>query len=155
MPGIAVVAVDFGASSTSAARVAMEMLGSFGSLYLVHVEPAFELRTMQVSRGGRDPGEILSRFRNLTAELPQRPGVTVETILLNGNPAKETLEFAESIGAELLAVGTEGTGSCGRFLWEGGARDLVRRSRIPIVAVPSCRLASPARAFAFKKEVQS
>lgn len=138
MPRIAVVAIDFGDSCKRAACLALKMLDSSGTLYLVHVEPVFEF-------GGDDRATfnevlnsdaIISRFRDLTADLHPRPGVIVETIVLSGRAAKETLDFAERVGADLLAVGTHGPGLFERLLLGSVSTSLVRNSRVAVIAAP-------------------
>jgi nucleotide-binding universal stress UspA family protein len=137
MPRTAVVAIDFGATSARAACLALNMLGRQGTLYLVHVEPAFEFPLEATTLNEViNADAIISRFRALTADLHVPPGVIVETVVLNGRPAKETLEFADRVGADLIAVGTRGPGPIDRFLLGSVSTSLVRNSRVAVVAAP-------------------
>ena len=138
MPRVAVVAVDFGASSERAARFALQMLGATGILYLVHVEPVLELglEGSAIVEEVINTDAIISRFRRLAIELGTPRGVIVETIVLNGRAQKETLEFAGRVGADLLAVGTHGPGIFDRFLLGSVSTSLVRNSTVSTIAVP-------------------
>ncbi len=62
-------------------------------------------------------------FDKVTAEL--RPGVAPETIL----------EFAESIGADLIAMSTHGRSGLARWLIGSVAERVVRGSKVPVLLV--------------------
>jgi nucleotide-binding universal stress UspA family protein len=137
MPRTVVAAIDFGDTCKRASRLALEMLGSSGTLYLVHVEPAFEFPLDATNFSEvLSTDAIISRFRNLTADLDPPPGVIVETIVLNGRAVKETLDFAERVGAELIVVGTHGPGPFERLLLGSVSTSLVRNSKVAVVAAP-------------------
>jgi nucleotide-binding universal stress UspA family protein len=137
MPRTAVAAIDFGVTCKRAARLALKMVGSAGTLYLVHVEPVFEFPLDSTNFNEvLNTDAIISRFHDLTADLDPPPGVAVETILLNGRAAKETLDFAERVGAELIVVGTHGPGPFERLLLGSVSTSLVRNSKVAVVAAP-------------------
>ena len=137
-PAIAVAAIDFSKGSARAASVALKVLADRGTLYLVHVEEPLEvLPECTISQAEPYSGETFFRFRRLVAQLRLPSEVLVETIVLNGAPAKAITEFCERVGADLLAVGTHGQKRIGRLSLGNVSRELIRKSRTPIVVAPA------------------
>ena len=69
-------------------------------------------------------------------------GVRVESVLLEGDPAHEILEFAENNLIDLIVLGTMGvvvdtfgTGAIERFLLGGVAENVVRHSKVQVLVV--------------------
>jgi nucleotide-binding universal stress UspA family protein len=82
-------------------------------------------------------GETFFRFRRLVAQLRIPSDVLVETIVLNGTPVPAIAEFCERVGADLLALGTHGVKRIGRLSLGKVSRELIRKSRTPIVIAPA------------------
>jgi nucleotide-binding universal stress UspA family protein len=138
-PSVVVAAVDFGPASTRAAEIAVEMLGQTGTVYLVHVEHMIDvLPDGTVYPGaGNYPGDLVTRFRQLTSRLKAPHGVVVESVILNGSPVPTLLEFSERVGADLLVAGTHGLNGIQRLLLGSVSTALVRNIRKPLLVVPA------------------
>ena len=137
-PSIAVAAIDFSKGSARAASVALKVLAERGTLYLVHVEEPVEvLPDRSVAQAEPYSGETFFRFRRLVAQLRIPSNVLVETIVLNGAPVPAIAEFCERVGADVLAVGTHGQKRIGRLSLGTVSRELIRKSRTPIVVAPA------------------
>lgn len=138
-PATAVVALDFGPASKRAARLALEMLGNSGTLYLVYVEEPIDLfpGATIAPVAQHYPGEILVLFRRVTDDLRVPAGVVVETVMLNGAPVPTIEEFCERVGADLIAAGTHGLSRIACFFLGSVSTSLVRRTRIPVLIAPS------------------
>lgn len=136
---IAAVAVDFSPSSARAAQVALEMLGGSGTLYLVHVEPPVELFPNGFTIPGDvlDPDSIMTWFNNLVLSLHAPEGVTVEPVVLNGKAVPTIIEFAERVGAGMIAAGSHGHAQMEHFLLGGVSTGLVRNARCAVLISPS------------------
>lgn len=134
----AVVATDFSESSVRAARIALEILGNSGTLYLVYVESPADLlpEGRELPGSARFPGDVVVWFRRLTAALPAHPGVLVEPIVLTGTPVAAVAEFAERVGADLVAAGSHGGTRMERFLLGSVSTGLVRNTRCPVLVAP-------------------
>ena len=138
-PNAVVVATDFLESSTRAARVALELLKSEGTLYLVYVDLPVEIFPNGFALPGesRFPGDAVARFRRLIGELAAPPGVLVQQTILNGAPTHEIIEFAQRVGADLIAAGTHSHSRLDRLLLGSVATGLVRNAPCGVLITPS------------------
>lgn len=141
-PHTIVAAVDFSPSSTRAARVALQLLraSGAGTLYLVFVEPPADLRTneFRLAEESRFPGDVVVWFRRFADSLGAHPGVLVEPIVLSGGTVAAIGEFAERVGADLIAAGSHSQGKFERFLLGSVSTGLVKDSSCPVLVVPPC-----------------
>lgn len=137
-PEIAVVAMDFSPSSIEAAKASVSLLGSSGTLYLVYVEPPSELLPQQVGMlaEGRFPGDVAVWFRRVASELGTHAGVLVEPVTLSGRPVAAVVDFAERVGADLVAAGSRGHGRMERFLLGSVSTGLARNVSCAVMVVP-------------------
>jgi nucleotide-binding universal stress UspA family protein len=135
---IAVVATDFSPGSIEAAKTAVSLLGTTGTLYLTYVEPPVELlpHGFSLPAETRFPGDVVVWFRRLTSELATHPGILVEPIVLNGRPVPAVLEFADRVGADLIAAGSHGHTRMERFLLGSVSTGLVRNATCAVMVVP-------------------
>ena len=62
-------------------------------------------------------------------------GVEVESVILEGNPGHEIVEFAEKNDIDLIVMGTLGKTGIQRFLLGSVAENVVRHSRKAVVVV--------------------
>jgi nucleotide-binding universal stress UspA family protein len=134
-----VVGTDFSVPSVRAAKAALQLLGRSGSMYIVYVEPPVELlpRGFAVSGDTRYPGDVVVWFRRFIESLDAPSSVTVESVVLNGKPVSAIVEFAERIGASLIAAGSHGHSRMERFLLGSVSTGLVRNARCPVLVAPS------------------
>ena len=133
-----VIATDFSPGSIQAAKTAVSLMGATGTLYLAYVEPPVELLPQGFSLPAetRFPGDVVVWFRRLISELGTHPGLLVEPVVLNGRPVPAVLEFAERIGADLIAAGSHGHTRMERFLLGSVSTGLVRNSSCAVLVVP-------------------
>jgi nucleotide-binding universal stress UspA family protein len=139
-PRTIVAAVDFSSSSVRAAACALEMLKARGSgrLYLVFVEPPADLIANQfmLESETRFPGDVVVWFRRFTDSLGAHAGVFVEPVVLSGRTVAAVSEFAERVGADLIAAGSHSHGRFERFLLGSVSTGLVRDAGCPVLVVP-------------------
>lgn len=141
-PNSVVVATDFSPSSTRVARLALELLGNQGKLYMVHVESPLDVQAQAsgFTSDGRFPGDLVVWFRRQLEELPVHEGVIIETVALSGKPAGEVLDFSARVGADLIASGTHGHSRLERFLLGSVSTAIARSAVCPIlVASPDSK----------------
>ena len=138
-PKTVVVATDFLESSTHAAKLALDLLGITGTLYLAYVDLPVELFPGGFALPGesRFPGDAAARFGRLVGELGAHPGVRVEQTVLSGIPTNEIIEFARRVGADLIAAGTHSHSRLDRLLLGSVATGLVRNAPCGVMIVPA------------------
>jgi nucleotide-binding universal stress UspA family protein len=62
-------------------------------------------------------------------------GVEVESVILEGSPASEIVDFAEKNDIDLIVMGTLGKAGLDRFLLGSVAENVVRHSKKPVLVV--------------------
>lgn len=137
-PHSIVVAVDFSASSMTAANLAVKMATEPAELFVVLVDPPLEL----LPKGFTYPDAIgtdtdsragLARF---AAAMDRHPGILVEPVVLNGAPVQALVEFAERVCADLIVAGSHGHGRLDRLLLGSVSTGLVRNAPTAVLVVP-------------------
>lgn len=137
-PRTAVVGVDFRPSSLRAGRAALRLIGSAGTLHLVHIQPTLDFPAAVVwDWGNRYGSAIAVGFERLRAALEEsgRAG-PIEVHTRSGDTATELLAIAEELGAELLAIGSDGYVCNGRVVVGRVARRLIVDPPLPLLAMP-------------------
>ena len=141
-PHTIVAAIDFSPSSVRAAKVALQLLKCTGSgtLYLVLVEPPADLTSneFKLAQETRFPGDVVVWFRRFIDSLGAHPGILTEPVVLNGNTVTAVAEFAERVGADMIAAGSHSHGRFERFLLGSVSTALVRNASCPVLVVPPC-----------------
>jgi nucleotide-binding universal stress UspA family protein len=64
------------------------------------------------------------------------PGVLVEPVVLNGTPVAAITEFAERVGADLVATGSHGHSRIDRLLLGSVSTGLVRNAHCAVLVAP-------------------
>jgi nucleotide-binding universal stress UspA family protein len=140
-----VVAVDFSETSLRAARLALEVAASSAMIYLAHVAPRDSTLYEWNAAGSsykQDAGTALQRTRE---QLRVPDGMTVQRVLLQGDPAVELLAFAASVNADLIATGSHGHGFVARMLIGSVTTRIVRCSTCSVLTVPHAAAMTRAR----------
>jgi nucleotide-binding universal stress UspA family protein len=70
------------------------------------------------------------------AETEGAPGVEIDAVVREGNTAREVLEHATSINADLLVMGTHGRSGFERLLLGSVAEKVLRKASCPVMTVP-------------------
>ena len=139
LPHTVVVGSDFSAFSVSAAHEAIREIGPGVRVHLAHVISEFTWAAhgpvlnewAATYRAGAE-----KRLRELAADLARSGEVTVQEHLRGGEPAEEILKLADEVGAELIAVGSHGTGFIGRVLLGSISGRLIHQARCALLVSP-------------------
>ena len=134
-PRSALAAVDFSDFSLEAVRLAGELLQPGDEIHLAHVLGS---RLMQAAEWGRTYREG-ARIR-LTELGGVRPSLRALVHLPEGDPARELLELAERVEADVLIAGTHGYGFLGRLLMGSVSTRLLRAASCSVLLVPPATL---------------
>jgi nucleotide-binding universal stress UspA family protein len=141
-PRMIVAAIDFSPSSLRAAKLSLQLLKAAGSgvLYLVFVELPTELIDNKFKRTdeNRFPGDIVVWFRRFVESLGPHQGILAEPVILTGRAVTAVAEFAERVGADLIATASHSHGRFERFLLGSVSSGLVKDASCPVLVVPPC-----------------
>lgn len=136
-PRTVVAAVDFSRASLHAARTAVGLMRSGGTLLLTHVRPELGFAPEQsegwsviYSHG------VAGAFRRLQVELHVPHGIRVETVFLDGAVAPELLSFAQRAGGDLIAAGSHRHTFVNRMLLGRVTTALVREAHCSLLITP-------------------
>jgi nucleotide-binding universal stress UspA family protein len=137
LPRNGVVAVDFGETSLAAARSAAEVIGE-GVLHILHIRPEIDLPATDPSAWS-DVYEsgAQSLMSKLADELKSlHPSVKTTTMMLRGHVSTVLLDYADHVGADLIAVGQHGRGVVDRILFGSVAQAVVHSAHCAVLVSP-------------------
>ena len=137
-----VIATDGSPQAREAVEYGLELAASeHAKAVLLQVMPPIDWT--RLDRGGPlRPLAYEMRLRDAPAlveasELAAERGVPFTTEVVAGRPADEIVAYADSIGADLIVIGSRGLGSVAGVLLGSVSRGVLRESRTPVVVVPS------------------
>jgi len=142
LPRRIAVAIDFSRASIAAARAALSLLDSDGSLMLVYVEPPAEPRAQDAEGYSTIYAQgVAAAFTRLHQELAWRTNVRIESVVLHGGVASELLSFAQRAEVDVLAVGSQ-RHSIARHAVVGSVTSaLARAATCSLFVIPPGRIA--------------
>jgi nucleotide-binding universal stress UspA family protein len=142
-----VCGVDFSKAAQAALKAADELARVNGSrLTVVFVDDPLLVAAAKAahdSRGGPAAAQTaLKRFvdQSLCADqsLREEPSARcIETVTAAGEPAAELLKAARRSDADLIVLGTHGSGRGTRLLFGSTLTRLLHKTRLPVLVVPS------------------
>jgi nucleotide-binding universal stress UspA family protein len=127
------VPLDFSGKSRQALRYAVPLAEKFSAkIHLVHVLPPAKKKT----------AEDLTHLRNKAmrrleamASLLLPPNFQTENLVLTGDPARQILNAAEKIDADLILITTRGRTGLSRIFLSSTAEHVMRRAKCPVVSI--------------------
>jgi len=136
------LAVDDSPAGLAAARVAVELAAGWaGQIRAVHVlvdgvlEAALEQEASSAGvHGRRDLGAHAAL--KYVGDLAGRAGVPIETMALEGEPARRILEQAEAWPADLIVLGGAGRGLIGEPYVGSAVSRVLEFADAPVLVVP-------------------
>jgi nucleotide-binding universal stress UspA family protein len=134
---VAVVAVDFSPASVRAALAVLPMLSYGGRLIIVHVKGGSTDNDANIGWWNdvyeRRCADLFAQFLR---QLPQLPGITLESKFLRGDPPRTIVDYAASRGAGLIACGRLGHSLVERVFVGSVSSALVRQATCPVLVAP-------------------
>ncbi|AKB50460.1 Universal stress protein [Methanosarcina barkeri str. Wiesmoor] len=136
------VATDGSESVRKAVETAVEIAKISGAkLYAVYVIASGGLSIIYPKDMGWEKA-ILEYFKaegkeatNYVENSGKTENVEVESVILQGSPANELVDFAEQSDIDLIVMGTLGKTGIERFLLGSVAENVVRNSKKPVLVV--------------------
>lgn len=141
VPRSAVVGIDFRPSSLRAAEEAARLIGPGGELHLVHVQPKLDFPAASVWDWSRCYACAVDGGFKKMAERLAATGARVESHTRSGGPPAALMEAATELGADLLAIGSDGYICNGRVVVGRVARTILAEAPVAVLATP---VATPA-----------
>ena len=132
----AIVATDFSAGSLSAAREGLAMFPSLTDVEFVHVATATDPDIDAIHRWMQPPVADSTWSRRGAARSGEQP-VAFRTTALTGRSAREILQHAGSLGADLIVAGSRGAGLAQRIIVGSTATSTLRDAPCALLAVPA------------------
>jgi nucleotide-binding universal stress UspA family protein len=136
-----VCGVDFSEASRAALCTAAALARSNrGRLTVVFVDDPLLVaaaRAAHDARGGQAPAlAALDRFICESLRVTT-PAEDTQSLVAVGSPADELLKAARGSGADLIVLGTHGSGRGTRLLFGSCLTTVLRQTRVPVLVVPS------------------
>lgn len=139
-PRCAVAAIDFSAESLNAARVALDLLQSGGTLYLAHVQPDFtSARADSLNLAGTYRRGIDGAFETVIRDLEPLAAVRIVPVVLDGSRVAELTRFADRVGADMLALGAANSQISATNGVSRLTTALLRERRFSVLSAPARR----------------
>lgn len=131
-----VVACDFSETSLRAARLTLELASPRATIYLTHVAPRDSAKYDTEGWGREYRQEAGGALKNTRQQLRVPKDMTVQNVLLQGDPATELLAFATSVKADLIATGSHGHGFITRLIVGSVASRILRGAPCSVLTIP-------------------
>jgi len=136
-----VCGVDFSRASAQALRAAAALARrDRGRLVVLFVEDPMLAAAARAAGDRRaSPASTTTALERFIARSLGRlsSATPVQTAVAVGKPAEEILRVAKRCRADLIVLGTRGIGKAARLLLGSTADAVLRRARMPVLAVPS------------------
>ena len=129
---IAAALFNEGATTRAALKKASKLLASGGTVTLVHVIdeiPGYVAASIPKSHKSQRVAEVEEQLSKLAAEAE---GVTVKTVVREGQPAASILGTAKESGADLIMIASHKPGLSDYFIGSTAAR-IVRHAPVSVL----------------------
>jgi nucleotide-binding universal stress UspA family protein len=137
LPKHALVAMDFGPASQRSAQCAIALLAQGATLTLAYVEPQVDFAALgKAGLAAIHASGVTGLFTKLGASLSVPGDVSVETVVLRGDPAEALLDHARAGAFDLVATGTHGETTLEHRLTGGVSTALLRGARCAVLIAP-------------------
>ncbi len=132
--------VDFSARSAGAAHYVEALARDLNpKIHMIHVLPPAHYEAMSLEVTGPALAEVLaSREAAAAAQMekfltPELDDFDVERAVLDGDPGRKIVDFAESVNADLIAMPTHGYGPFRRFILGSVTAKVLHDAKCPVL----------------------
>ncbi|MEZ5334779.1 MAG: universal stress protein [Methanolobus sp.] len=134
------IATDGSRQNRKAVEHSVELAKLSGAkLYAGYVVDTAAFASIPMDAGWEMMYELLEKEADAATDsvenLAKAAGVSVETVVLEGNPSHEIIEFADNNNVDLIVLGTLGKTGFDRFLLGSVAEKVTRNSKVPVLVV--------------------
>jgi nucleotide-binding universal stress UspA family protein len=129
--------MDFSPASQRAAQAAIPLLAQGAKLALAYVEPDVDFAALGKEGWAEIHDNGVARlFEQLAASLAAPGDISVDTVLLRGEPAAALLDHASRGDFDLVATGTQGQTELERHLTGSVSTAVLRGARCAVLIAP-------------------
>jgi nucleotide-binding universal stress UspA family protein len=133
---------DFSEYSHHAFEMACALARDYqAQLVVMHVAELPVTLICPESTGWAAPVELEPLEARLRQIVPNDPGIRVEYIFVEGDPAREILRTAKRLGCDLIVMGTHGRSGLNRLVVGSIADQVVRLATCPVLTVSPSAMA--------------
>ncbi|WP_292466902.1 universal stress protein [Methanolobus sp.] len=134
------IATDGSKQNQNAVQHSIELAKLTGAkLYAGYVVDTAAFASIPMDAGWEMMYELLEKEATVATEsveeLAKEAGIPFETVVLEGNPSHEIIEFADNNSIDLIILGTLGKTGLDRFLLGSVAEKVTRNSKVPVLVV--------------------
>lgn len=132
----AIVAIDFTDSSIRAASHVLPLMARDGRVTLCHVRPHPDATGSSSDSTETYNAQCAAAFGRIIRALPLPPGVSVDTVVLEGGVANRIDEVVTARQADILVCGRRSPQAAPELLLGSVSARLVQHARIPVLVSP-------------------
>ncbi|TGC11090.1 universal stress protein [Methanolobus halotolerans] len=134
------IATDGSEQNKKAVRHALELARACGAkLYAGYVVDTAAFASIPMDAGWEMMYELLEQEAKDTTrsvgEMAEKQSILFESVVLEGHPGPEIVQFAEEQGMDLIVMGTLGKRGLDHFLLGSVAENVIRNSKVPVLVV--------------------
>ncbi|MBC7084790.1 MAG: universal stress protein [Methanomethylovorans sp.] len=115
-----------------------------GKIFAGYVVDTAAFASIPMDAGWEMMYELLQKEANeavqIVAQLAKEAGVDVETVVLEGHPSNEIIDFSQKNEMDIIVMGTLGKSGLDRFLLGSVAEKVTRNSIVPVLVVKGVSL---------------
>jgi universal stress protein A len=132
-------AVDFSKASREALRAAADLASTYRSrLTVLFVDDPMLVAAAKAAHDARGSSTSTAAALDRFIDSAVRPmALDLRAMVTSGTPVDEILKAARRQHADLVVMGTSGMGKVARMLLGSTADRVLRRARMPVLAVPT------------------
>ena len=134
--------MDFSEHSERALRHAIDLAELTGAhlTIMTAVDPFLDAASSAAGHGDTfqqqtqdEIQQLLDRISGAQSKLREAPGIAV----VKGEAGPAVLEQITECGADVVVMGTQGSGAAKRMVFGSTTEQVLRESRVPVLAVPA------------------
>jgi len=126
---IVVVPLDMSEFSLNALATARDLVSDIANIRVVHVLPALDRPTLDSDQRDEQTRAVMSAF------LQERGYQKMNITILEGDPVKQIIQFADGCAAALIVIPSHGRGMVTEMLLGSTTYSVVRRANCPVLVL--------------------
>jgi len=126
---IVVVPLDMSEFSLNALVTAKNLVNDVANLRIVHVLPSIDRPTLDCDQRNEQTRAAMSAF------IQEHDSPKINITILEGDPVKQIVQFAEECSAGLIVIPSHGRGMLTEMLLGSTTYSVVRRAQCPVLVL--------------------
>ena len=126
---IVVVPLDMSEFSLNALATAKDLVNDFANIRIVHVLPTLDAPDLDIEHRNEQTRVAMSAF------VQEHAYPSMSITILEGDPVKQIVHFAEECNAGLIVIPSHGRGMLTEMLLGSTTYSVVRRAHCPVLVL--------------------